>query len=271
MAGFFANGEIGERSTATGWSLDGSSGQCFGNCDPYVQEQAARFKSILQSRYGFDPGASQEDLLAQEDALINDPRLAAMVGGDRFLTEIKTTANLQHPHILPLHDSGEADGLLYYVMPYVEGESLRGRLDREQQLPIGDAVRIATKVAGALEYAHGRGVIHRDIKPANLFVSSRRGNAAARIRASLDVPAGLIPEPDPAPAPAMPTCPCPRARAPRSVRRTRWQNAHSVLKATPCAADNLNSAGPRSASPGRDLRRVARHDVAGQQTTVPGP
>ena len=98
------------------------------------------------------------------------PELAAVVGADRFLAEIKTTANLQHPHILPLFDSGEADGFLFYVMPYVEGESLRERLDREHQLPVDDAVRIAANVAEALDYAHRQGVIHRDIKPANVLL-----------------------------------------------------------------------------------------------------
>jgi Tol biopolymer transport system component len=98
------------------------------------------------------------------------PELAAIVGGERFLAEIKTTANLQHPNILPLFDSGEADGYLYYVMPYVEGESLRARLDREAQLPVDEAVRIATSMAEALDYAHRQGVIHRDIKPANVLL-----------------------------------------------------------------------------------------------------
>ena len=95
------------------------------------------------------------------------PELAAVVGAERFLAEIETTANLQHPHILPLFDSGEADGFLFYVMPYVEGESLRQRLDREHQLPVDEAVQIAKNLAEALDYAHGKGVIHRDIKPAN--------------------------------------------------------------------------------------------------------
>src|SRR6266513_1619979 len=98
------------------------------------------------------------------------PELAAAVGADRFLAEIKTTANLQHPHILPLHDSGEANGSLFYVMPFVQGESLRDRLVREQQLPIDDAVRIAREVADALAYAHEHGVIHRDIKPENILL-----------------------------------------------------------------------------------------------------
>ena len=96
--------------------------------------------------------------------------LAAVVGADRFLSEIKTTANLQHPHILPLFDSGEADGLLFYVMPYVEGETLRERLERERQLPVDDAVRIASDVAEALDHAHRHGVVHRDMKPANILL-----------------------------------------------------------------------------------------------------
>jgi len=98
------------------------------------------------------------------------PELSAILGAERFLAEIKTTANLQHPHILGLHDSGEADGLVFYVMPYVEGESLRARLSRERQLPVDDAIRIAREVADALEYAHGHGVIHRDIKPENILL-----------------------------------------------------------------------------------------------------
>ena len=98
------------------------------------------------------------------------PELSAMLGPDRFLKEIELTANLQHPHILPLFDSGNADGHLYYVMPYVEGETLRRKLEREQQLPIADALRISTEVADALEYAHKRGVVHRDIKPENILL-----------------------------------------------------------------------------------------------------
>jgi serine/threonine-protein kinase len=98
------------------------------------------------------------------------PELAAVVGAERFLAEIRTTAKLQHPHILTLHDSGEVEGLLYYVMPYVEGESLRARLDREHQLPVEESVRIATAVSNALDHAHRQGVIHRDIKPANILL-----------------------------------------------------------------------------------------------------
>ncbi len=98
------------------------------------------------------------------------PELAAVIGAERFLREIQTIANLQHPHILGLIDSGEVQGTAYYVMPYVEGESLRDRLNRDKQLPIADAVRIASEVAGALDYAHRRGVIHRDIKPENVML-----------------------------------------------------------------------------------------------------
>jgi serine/threonine-protein kinase len=98
------------------------------------------------------------------------PELSAILGAERFLAEIRTTANLQHPHILPLHDSGEVDGLVYYVMPFVDGESLRDRLNREKQLPVDDAVRIAREVASALDYAHRRGVVHRDIKPENILL-----------------------------------------------------------------------------------------------------
>ena len=127
------------------------------------------------------------------------PELAAVIGADRFLTEIKTTANLQHPHILPLFDSGvtgtwssESGGVagsstppnsqlptfLYYVMPFVEGETLRDRLTREKQLPIGDAVRIGAEVASALDYAHRHGVIHRDIKPENILLHDGRALVA---------------------------------------------------------------------------------------------
>jgi serine/threonine-protein kinase len=98
------------------------------------------------------------------------PELAAVIGADRFLAEIKTTAALQHPHILPLFDSGQADSFLFYVMPLVEGESLRDRLNREKQLPVADAVRIAGEVASALDYAHRHQVIHRDIKPENILL-----------------------------------------------------------------------------------------------------
>jgi eukaryotic-like serine/threonine-protein kinase len=106
------------------------------------------------------------------------PELAAVIGAERFLREIKTIANLQHPHILGLIDSGEVNGTAYYVMPFVDGESLRDRLHREQQLPIADAVRIATEVAGALDYAHRHGIIHRDIKPENILLHDGRALVA---------------------------------------------------------------------------------------------
>jgi len=99
------------------------------------------------------------------------PELAAVVGADRFLAEIETTANLQHPHILPLFDSGEADSFLFYVMPFVEGETLRERIDRDKQLPVEEAVRLATSIANALHTAHEAGVVHRDIKPGNILLS----------------------------------------------------------------------------------------------------
>ncbi|MGD8867702.1 MAG: protein kinase [Gemmatimonadales bacterium] len=100
------------------------------------------------------------------------PELAAAIGHERFLREIEISAGLSHPHVLPLYESGEADGFLYYVMPYVEGESLRDCLEREKQLPLDDALRISREVADALSYAHSRGVIHRDIKPGNILLQS---------------------------------------------------------------------------------------------------
>ena len=102
------------------------------------------------------------------------PELAAVIGGDRFVQEIKTTAALQHPHILPLFDSGTVDGFLYYVMPYIAGETLRDKLTRETQLGIVEAVKITTEVADALDYAHRQGVIHRDIKPENILLHDGR-------------------------------------------------------------------------------------------------
>jgi tetratricopeptide (TPR) repeat protein len=106
------------------------------------------------------------------------PELAGALGPDRFLREIEIAARLDHPHILPLYDSGEADGFLYYVMPYVEGESLRDRLERERQLPIEDALQIAREVADALSYAHGRDVVHRDIKPENIMLAGGHARVA---------------------------------------------------------------------------------------------
>ena len=98
------------------------------------------------------------------------PELAASLGPERFLREIRTAARLSHPHIIPLHDSGQADGLLYYVMPFIDGESLRDRLSREGRLAIGTAVAIARDVALALDHAHRQGIVHRDIKPENVML-----------------------------------------------------------------------------------------------------
>ena len=102
------------------------------------------------------------------------PELAAVLGAERFVVEIKTTAALQHPHILPLFDSGTADRFLYYVMPYIEGETLRDKLRRETQFGVDEAVRIARDVSDALDYAHRHGVIHRDIKPENILLHDGR-------------------------------------------------------------------------------------------------
>jgi len=148
-----------------------------------------RLSSALTDRYRLERELGQggmatvylaEDLKHARQVAIKvlRPELAAVIGAERFLSEIKTTANLQHPHILPLFDSGECDGFLFYVMPYVEGESLRNRLSREKQLAIGDAVRIAAEVADALDYAHKRGIVHRDIKPENVLLHDGRALVA---------------------------------------------------------------------------------------------
>src|SRR5512138_48408 len=119
------------------------------------------------------------DLRHDRDVAIKvlHPELAAALGAERFLAEIKTTARLQHPHILPLLDSGDAGGL-YYVMPYVSGETLRSRLERERQLPVDDAVRIAREVADALAHAHAASVVHRDIKPENILLQDSHARVA---------------------------------------------------------------------------------------------
>src|SRR3954467_2641475 len=146
-----------------------------------MQEPRIRPAAALADRYRIERELGQggmatvylaQDLRHHRQVAIKlmRPELSAAIGAERFLSEIRTTANLQHPHILPLFDSGEVDGVLYYAMPFVEGESLRDRLSREKQLPIGDAVRIATEVASALDYAHRHGVIHRDIKPENILL-----------------------------------------------------------------------------------------------------
>jgi serine/threonine-protein kinase len=122
-------------------------------------------------RGGFATVFLATDLKHQREVALKvlHPELALALGSARFLREIAMVAQFKHPHILPLHDSGEADGLLYYVMPFVEGESLRQRLEREPQLPLEDALRITREVADALDYAHGLGVVHRDVKPENIL------------------------------------------------------------------------------------------------------
>jgi len=115
-----------------------------------------------------------EDLKHKRQVAIKvlKPELGAVLGAERFINEIRTTANLQHPNLLPLFDSGEADGFLFYVMPYVEGETLRARVDAEQQLPVDDTVRLIALLAAALDFAHARGVVHRDLKPENILLQA---------------------------------------------------------------------------------------------------
>src|SRR5437870_5900745 len=150
---------------------------------PRLIDPLARVQAALAGRYTIERelgrGGMATVYLAQDRKhhrqvaiKVLKPELAAALGPERFLREIDTAARLTHPHILPLHDSGEAEGFLFYVMPYVEGESLRDRLSREKQLPLGDAVQIAREVADALSYAHSRDVVHRDIKPENILFES---------------------------------------------------------------------------------------------------
>jgi eukaryotic-like serine/threonine-protein kinase len=145
----------------------------------------ARLAAALADRYRIERELGQGGMatvyLAQDlrhdrkvAVKVLKPELAAVLGGERFVVEIKTTAALQHPHILPLFDSGTADGFLYYVMPFIDGETLRTKLDRETQLGIEEAVRITSNLADALDYAHRRGVIHRDIKPENILLHDGR-------------------------------------------------------------------------------------------------
>jgi serine/threonine-protein kinase len=144
--------------------------------------QLERLQTALASRYRVERevgrGAMATVYLAQDlkhdrrvAVKVLRPDLAAALGHERFLREIQIAAALNHPHILPLHDSGEADGFLYYVMPFAAGESLRDRLDRERQLPVTDAVQITCEVADGLAYAHAHGVVHRDVKPENILLS----------------------------------------------------------------------------------------------------
>ena len=149
-----------------------------------MSDPVVRLNAALEGRYAIERELGEggmatvylaDDLKHERKVALKvlKPELAAVVGGERFLAEIKTTANLQHPHILPLFDSGEEDGFLFYVMPFVEGESLRQRIDREKQLAVQDSLEITQKVANALDYAHGHGVVHRDIKPGNILLSEQ--------------------------------------------------------------------------------------------------
>ncbi|MEO7366883.1 MAG: protein kinase, partial [Gemmatimonadaceae bacterium] len=144
-------------------------------------DTVAQLNSVLSGRYDVEreigAGGMATVYLARDikhnrkvAVKVLRPDLGAVLGVERFLSEIQVTANLQHPNLLPLFDSGEADGLLFYVMPFVEGESLRARLEREKQLPVDEAIHIATSVASALDYAHRHGVIHRDLKPENILL-----------------------------------------------------------------------------------------------------
>jgi TolB-like protein len=186
-----------------------------------VSDNLARLKAALADRYRIERELGQggmatvylaHDLRHDRYVAIKvlRPELSAVIGAERFLREIKTIANLQHPHILGLIDSGEVQGTAYYVMPFVEGESLRDRLNREKQLPVEDAVRVATEVAAALDYAHRHGVIHRDIKPENILlhdgsavvadfgialaVSTAGGNRMTETGMSLGTPHYMSPE-----------------------------------------------------------------------------
>jgi serine/threonine-protein kinase len=147
-----------------------------------MDDQLEKLRTALEGRYEIERilGAGGMAVVYLAKDVRHDRRvaikvlrsdLAASLGADRFLREIRFTAKLNHPHVLPLHESGEADGLLYYVMPFVIGESLRDLLNRERQLPIDDALRIAREVAEALAYAHGQGLVHRDVKPENVLLS----------------------------------------------------------------------------------------------------
>ncbi len=150
-----------------------------------MTSQADRLSAALSGRYRIERelGAGgmatvylAEDLKHDRKVAIKvlKPELAAVLGAERFVVEIKTTAAMSHPHILPLFDSGTADGFLFYVMPFIEGETIRDRLNRETQLGVDEAVRIAREVADALDYAHRHGVIHRDIKPENILLHDGR-------------------------------------------------------------------------------------------------
>lgn len=154
-----------------------------------MADLATRLRSALGERYRVENelGAGGMAVVFHAHDLRHDrpvalkvlrPELATGIGSDRFLHEIRLTAGLQHPHILPLYDSGEADGLLFYVMPLVAGESLRQRLDRQRQLPLADALRLTGEIADALAAAHAQGIVHRDVKPENILLSGEHALVA---------------------------------------------------------------------------------------------
>jgi serine/threonine-protein kinase len=184
-------------------------------------EHQERLKAALADRYQIEreigSGGMATVYLAQDlkherqvAVKVLNPELAQSLGAERFLREIKTAAHLTHPHILPLFDSGEADGFLFYVMPFVKGESLRSRLTKEKQLPVEDAIQITREIADALAYAHEEGVIHRDVKPANIMleaghavladfgvahaVAEAKDDRITRTGTSLGTPAYMSPE-----------------------------------------------------------------------------
>jgi serine/threonine-protein kinase len=146
-----------------------------------VNDTIARLRTALAGRYAIDREVGSggmarvylaDDLRHRRKVAIKvlKPELTEAFGPERFLREIETSASLRHPHILPLFDSGDTGDSLFFVMPFVEGESLRTRIDRDRQLPVDEAIQIATEIADALSYAHARGIIHRDIKPENILL-----------------------------------------------------------------------------------------------------
>jgi serine/threonine-protein kinase len=151
--------------------------------EPVMGEAVSRLAAALSDRYlierelgagGMATVYLAEDLKHRRKVALKvlKPELGAVLGAERFINEIRTTANLQHPNLLPLFDSGEADGHLFYVMPFVEGETLRARLATERQLPVDETVRLISLLAGALDFAHARGVVHRDLKPENILLQA---------------------------------------------------------------------------------------------------